>query len=75
MLVNVKRAFCGLLGLKLDLGGPHLCHMNLNRLADYVNDGVLQTVVDQVYTPVDAEKAIRHVCSERSIGSTIVTFR
>lgn len=75
MLVNVKRAFCGLLGLKVELGGPHLCHMNLNRLADYVNDGVLQTVVDQVYTPVDAEKAIRHVCSERSIGSTIVTFR
>lgn len=57
------------------MGGPHLCYMNLNRLADYVNDGVLQTVVDQVYTPVDAEKAIRHVCSDRSIGSTIVTFR
>lgn len=71
----MKRAFCGLFGLTVELGGPHLCHMNLNRLADYVNDGVLQTVVDQVYTPVDAEKAIRHVCSDRSIGSTIVTFR
>lgn len=31
-----------------DWGGPHLCHNTLDRLAEYVNDGVLQTVVDQV---------------------------
>lgn len=49
--------------------------MNLDKLAEYVNDGILQTVVDQVYTPQDAENAITHVCSPRSIGSTIVTFR
>lgn len=66
---------CSLLGMRIDLGGPHLCQMNLNRLADYVNDGVLQTVVDKVYTPADAEEALRHVCSDRSIGSTIITFR
>lgn len=28
--------------------GPHLCHLALDRLANYVNEGVLQTVVDQV---------------------------
>lgn len=35
-----------------DWGGPHICHRALDRLAGYVNDGILQTVVDQVYTPV-----------------------
>lgn len=55
--------------------GPHLCHLALDRLANYVNEGVLQTVVDQVYTPQDAENAIAHVSSQRSIGSSIVTFR
>lgn len=28
--------------------GPHLCHLALDRLANYVNEGALQTVVDQV---------------------------
>ncbi|KAG4068504.1 hypothetical protein HA402_004845 [Bradysia odoriphaga] len=55
--------------------GPHLCHLALDRLANYVNEGVLQTVVDQVHTPQDAENAIAHVSGQRSIGSSIVTFR
>ncbi|KAJ6647952.1 Reticulon-4-interacting protein 1, mitochondrial [Pseudolycoriella hygida] len=50
--------------------GPHLCHLALDRLASYVNLGVLQTVVDQVYTPQDAENAISHVNSQKSIGKT-----
>lgn len=58
-----------------DWGGPHLCHRSLDRLAEYVNDGILQTVVDQVYTPQDADAAMTHVGSTKSIGSTIVTFR
>lgn len=29
----------------------------------------------QVYTPQDADAAMLHVCSAKSIGSTIVTFR
>lgn len=58
-----------------DWGGPHICHRTLDRLAGYVNDGILQTVVDQVFTPDDAEKAIAHICSAKAIGGTIVTFR
>lgn len=75
MYVHLKRFAGAIVSVTLDWDGPHLCHLNLNRLADYVNDGLLQTVVDQVYTPVDAEKALRHVCSDKSIGSTIITFR
>ncbi|GAB0090827.1 Reticulon-4-interacting protein 1 [Sergentomyia squamirostris] len=58
-----------------DWGGPHLCHLTLDRLAGYVNEGVLQTVVDQVFTPEDGYRAIEHICSEKAIGSTIITFR
>lgn len=58
-----------------DWGGPHICHKTLDRLAGYVNDGVLQTVVDQVFTSDDAEKAIAHICSAKAIGGTIITFR
>lgn len=58
-----------------DWGGPHICHKTLDRLACYCNDGILQTVVDQVYTTDEAEKAIAHICSPKAIGGTIVTFR
>lgn len=54
---------------------PHLCHNNLDILAGYVNDEILNTVVDQVYNPQEAERAIAHVISEKRIGSTIITFR
>lgn len=54
---------------------PHLCHNNLDILAGLVNDEVLNTVVDQVYNPHEAERAIAHVISEKRIGSTIITFR
>lgn len=37
-----------------DWGGPHLCHLALDRLAGYVNEGILQTVVDQVRSPTQA---------------------
>lgn len=54
---------------------PHLCHNNLDILAGYINDEILNTVVDQVYNPQEAERAIAHVISEKRIGSTIITFR
>lgn len=54
---------------------PHLCHLNLDILSNYVNDETLNTVVDQVYNPQEAERALTHVVSEKRIGSTIVTFR
>lgn len=54
---------------------PHLCHNNLDRLANFVNDEVLNTVVDQVYNPQEAERAVAHVISDKRIGSTIITFR
>lgn len=54
---------------------PHLCHNNLEQLASYVQDELLNTVVDQVYNPDQAERAVAHVISEKRIGSTIITFR
>lgn len=54
---------------------PHLCHNNLDQLAHYVNDEILNTVVDQVYNPQEAERAVAHVISDKRIGSTIITFR
>jgi NADPH:quinone reductase-like Zn-dependent oxidoreductase len=54
---------------------PHLCHNNLDILSSFVNDEVLNTVVDQVYNPQEAERAVAHVISEKRIGSTIITFR
>ena len=54
---------------------PHLCHNYLDILAGYINDEILNTVVDQVYNPQEAERAVAHVISEKRIGSTIITFR
>lgn len=39
-------------------GGPHLCHRTLDRLAEYVNEGILQTVVDQVNVVAFSNMAI-----------------
>ncbi|XP_059607478.1 reticulon-4-interacting protein 1, mitochondrial-like isoform X2 [Phlebotomus argentipes] len=74
-LVSLRRLAGWAIRSPPDWGGPHLCHHALDRLAGYVNDGLLQTVVDQVFTPEDAQRAIEHICSEKAIGSTIVTFR
>ena len=46
--VRLEKSFTSLFKMQPDWGGPHLCHLALDRLAGYVNDGVLQTVVDQV---------------------------
>lgn len=46
--VRLKRSLFNVLDINLDWNGPHLCHNALDRLAGYVNDGVLQTVVDLV---------------------------
>uniref|UniRef100_A0A1B0CFE2 Enoyl reductase (ER) domain-containing protein n=1 Tax=Lutzomyia longipalpis TaxID=7200 RepID=A0A1B0CFE2_LUTLO len=73
--VTLRRLVGWVLRSPPDWGGPHLCHLTLDQLAGYVNEGLLQTVVDQVFTPEDAQRAIEHICSEKAIGSTIVTFR
>lgn len=71
----MEKGIAYLFNIESDWGGAHICHRALDQLASYVNDGILQTVVDQVYTPDDAEKAIAHICSTKSIGGTIITFR
>lgn len=73
--VRLEKSIASVFKTEPDWGGPHLCHKALDRLAGYVNDGILQTVVDQVYTPDDVEKALVHICSPKSIGGTIITFR
>lgn len=46
-------------------------------VCSYINDEILNTVVDQVFNPVEkeVEQAVNHVLSEKRIGSTIITFR
>lgn len=46
--VKLEKLISTLFKSNPDWGGPHLCHLALDRLAGYVNDGILQTVVDQV---------------------------
>lgn len=73
--VRLKSLAYSVVRAKPDWGGPHLCHLALDQLAGYVNDNVLQTVVDKVYTVQGSERALDHICSENAIGNTIVTFR
>ncbi|XP_063708074.1 reticulon-4-interacting protein 1, mitochondrial-like [Culicoides brevitarsis] len=75
MYIKLKKFGCFLLRTEPTWDGPHLCHLALDRLAGYVNDGILQTVVDQVYSPHEAERALAHVMSDKRIGSTLITFR
>uniref|UniRef100_A0A182IPZ2 Uncharacterized protein n=1 Tax=Anopheles atroparvus TaxID=41427 RepID=A0A182IPZ2_ANOAO len=73
--VKCRKAVAFLFRTNVDWGGPHLCHLVLERLAGFVNDESLKTLVDRVYTPSEVERAMEHICSDKSIGSTIVTFR
>ncbi|XP_058116791.1 reticulon-4-interacting protein 1, mitochondrial-like isoform X2 [Anopheles ziemanni] len=73
--VRCRKAVAFLFRTNVDWGGPHLCHLVLERLAGFVNDESLKTLVDRVYTPNEVERALEHICSEKSIGSTIITFR
>lgn len=75
MYVKLEKTVAYLFKFEPNYGGPHICHRSLDRLASYVNEGQLQTVVDQVFTPDDAEKAFAHICSAKAIGGTIITFR
>ncbi|XP_053684916.1 reticulon-4-interacting protein 1 homolog, mitochondrial-like isoform X1 [Sabethes cyaneus] len=75
VLIKVRKLAAVIFRTHPDWGGPHLCHMVLERLAGFVNDETLKTVVDRVYTPNEVERAMDHICSEKSIGSTIITFR
>nr|XP_049464433.1 reticulon-4-interacting protein 1, mitochondrial-like isoform X3 [Anopheles coluzzii] len=73
--VRCRKVAAVLFRTSVDWGGPHLCHFVLERLAGFVNDETLKTVVDRVYTPNEVERALEHICSEKSIGSTIISFR
>nr|XP_029712831.1 reticulon-4-interacting protein 1 homolog, mitochondrial isoform X1 [Aedes albopictus] len=75
MLVKFRKMMAVIFRTHPDWGGPHLCHHGLERLAGFVNDETLKTVVDRVYTPGEVERALDHICNEKSIGSTIITFR
>lgn len=52
-----------------------MCFVTLDELADLVENGSLQTVVDKVFQPQDIEIALNHIQSYDSIGSTVITFR
>nr|CAI5828999.1 unnamed protein product [Callosobruchus analis] len=74
--IKLKYKLLSMLGLPFNyFDETHLCYVTLDKLAEYVEDGYLQTVVDKVYQPHDIEVAIGHMQSSRSIGSTIITFR
>ncbi|XP_055623336.1 reticulon-4-interacting protein 1, mitochondrial-like isoform X2 [Toxorhynchites rutilus septentrionalis] len=75
LLVRFRKILAVIFRSHPDWGGPHLCHLLLDRLTGLVNDETLKTVVDRVYTPNEVERALDHICSEKSIGSTIITFR
>ncbi|XP_052564779.1 reticulon-4-interacting protein 1, mitochondrial-like isoform X1 [Culex pipiens pallens] len=75
VLVKLKKTASVIFRTHPDWGGPHVCPLVLDRLAGFVNDETLKTVVDRVYTPNEVEQALDHICSEKSIGSTIITFR
>jgi NADPH:quinone reductase-like Zn-dependent oxidoreductase len=76
--VKFKLIWSELRGKPLLLDGHILIQQEtINRLADYVNDGILQTVIDQVFTAEadHCERAMQHVGENKRIGSTVVTFR
>jgi NADPH:quinone reductase-like Zn-dependent oxidoreductase len=58
-----------------DFDEGHMCFVTLDELADLVENGSLQTVVDKVFQPQDIEIALNHIQSYDSIGSTVITFR
>ncbi|XP_018563408.1 reticulon-4-interacting protein 1 homolog, mitochondrial-like [Anoplophora glabripennis] len=76
LYINLKCRLQKTLGLPItDFDEIHLCYVTLDRLASFVEDGSLQTVVDKVFSPQDIEIALNHIQSPHSIGSTILTFR
>lgn len=48
VLVRLRKATALIFRTHPDWGGPHLCHLVLERLAGFVNDETLKTVVDRV---------------------------
>nr|XP_022899839.1 reticulon-4-interacting protein 1 homolog, mitochondrial-like isoform X1 [Onthophagus taurus] len=71
------RAFiqkCSNEGLK-DFGETHICYEELDRLSQYIENGVIQSVVDRVYQPYEIDQALTHIQTLDAIGSTVITFR
>lgn len=75
MYVRYRRLRAYLTRTPANWGGPHMGASTLDQLAEYVTSGLVQSVVDQVYTDMDVGAAMEHVCSSESIGSTIITLR
>ncbi|CAH1977572.1 unnamed protein product [Acanthoscelides obtectus] len=76
LYIKLRHKFLSMLGSSFNFfDETHLCYVTLDKLAEFVEDGYLQTVVDKVYQPHDIEIAVGHIQSSRSIGSTIITFR
>ncbi|CAH0686663.1 unnamed protein product [Chilo suppressalis] len=46
----------------------------LENLAQLVDTGRLQPVLDKVFMPQDFESALAHACSEDAIGTTVIRF-
>ncbi|XP_063918806.1 reticulon-4-interacting protein 1, mitochondrial-like [Zophobas morio] len=74
--IYIKSVFEKVLGASFnDFDEGHMCYVSLDELAEMVENGYLQTVVDKVLHPQDIEIALNHIQSWDSIGSTVVTFR
>lgn len=54
------------------------CHFNykvLDSLANLVDTGRMQPVVDKVLQPHEVERAFQHIDSANAIGKTVLRFR
>lgn len=58
-----------------DFDETHLCYVSLDNLANLVEEGSLQTIVEKVFHPYDIEVALNHIQSSKAIGSSVITFR
>lgn len=56
-------------------GGDKMGPAVLDQLAQLLEDGSLQPVVDKIFAPQDAELAFQHADSSEAIGKTIIRFR
>jgi NADPH:quinone reductase-like Zn-dependent oxidoreductase len=52
-----------------------MCPAVLDQLAELLEDGSLQPVVDKIFSPQDAELAFQHADSCEAVGKTIIRFR
>ncbi|CAG9792857.1 unnamed protein product [Diatraea saccharalis] len=56
------------------LEDPHRLRPGLEYIAELVDTGRLQPVLDKVFMPQDFESALAHACNEDAIGTTVIRF-